>query len=359
MLRSTCACCLVALLSLLAGCSQTPAPSPNSDADDIGPWTDTNYPSYIKRITHFGQRADWSPDGKRILFMEKTYGDVYEVDLESGTIRGLTLHYYHHGYTRALYLSNGDILLSGSRTYDPEHHSTARHETAELWVLSKDLDKPPVALGQRASEGPTVSRTQLRIVWTVDQDNFPEQFSKPTSQIWLGEIDYSGGNPKLVNKQLILDSHSVDHLHRWETQNFIGPDEKKITWVPYDWQSSEVMLLDLETKEITNLTNSPDVYDEPEGIFPDGQYTLVESSQHTGGKGYPHIDLFKLALDGSGSFERITRFNEEGVYKASNPVVSDDGKYIAFQIPRLDQIAGVGQGIYILDIEAAGQPAMK
>ena len=36
----------------------------------------------------------------------------------------------------------------------------------------------------------------------------------------------------------------------------------------------------------------------------------------------------------------LTRFNEEGVYKASNPVVSDDGKFIAFQVPRLDQIAG-------------------
>jgi len=42
-------------------------------------------PPYIKRITHFGQRADWSHDGKRILFLSKTFGDAYEVELESGS----------------------------------------------------------------------------------------------------------------------------------------------------------------------------------------------------------------------------------------------------------------------------------
>ncbi|NIR05013.1 MAG: hypothetical protein GTN82_06275 [Candidatus Aminicenantes bacterium] len=36
-------------------------------------------PPHIKQITHFGQRADWSHDGKRILFIEKTFGDVYEI----------------------------------------------------------------------------------------------------------------------------------------------------------------------------------------------------------------------------------------------------------------------------------------
>ena len=50
-------------------------------------------------------------------------------------------------------------------------------------------------------------------------------------------------------------------------------------------------------------------------------------------------------------WERITYFNENGKYKASNPVISDDGKFMAFQVPRLDEVAGVGHGIYILDIE--------
>lgn len=31
-----------------------------------------NLPSYIRRITNFGERADFSHDGSRVLFVEKT-----------------------------------------------------------------------------------------------------------------------------------------------------------------------------------------------------------------------------------------------------------------------------------------------
>jgi hypothetical protein len=70
-------------------------------------------PPHIARLTHFGERADWSRDGKKILFLSKTFGDAMEIDLETKAIRNLTAHYPHHGYTRALYLGDGSILLSG------------------------------------------------------------------------------------------------------------------------------------------------------------------------------------------------------------------------------------------------------
>lgn len=323
---------------------------------DTGAWTDVNYPSYIRRVTYFGQRADWSHDGKRILFIEKTYGDVYEVELATGVIRPITHHYYHNGYTRALYLSSGDILLSGSRTFNPEDHWPARRSTAELWVLSKNLDKPPVALGSYCSEGPAVSRRQLRIAWTIDHDNYPDTLPEGTSQIWMADIDYSSSEPKLVNKKLLVDSRKFNYGNDYETQNFVPPDDNKLTFSAYRWQGTEVMLLDIESGEVTNMSQAPEQYDEPEGIFPDGKYTLVECDKHTGPnfKGSGHIDLWKLALDGSGNYQRITYFNEGGVYKASNPAVSDDGRYIAFQVPKSQMIAGVGFGIYILDLQAAG-----
>src|SRR5689334_10903775 len=75
-------------------------------------------PPHIRQITAFGERADWSHDGKRVLFLSKTFGDALELNLESGLIRNLTAHYPHYGYTRALYLVNGDILLSGPEAYD-------------------------------------------------------------------------------------------------------------------------------------------------------------------------------------------------------------------------------------------------
>lgn len=335
-------------------CGGAPSEPAATTKEFSGDWTDTNYPSYIERITHFGQRADWSHDGRKILFLEKTYGDAFEVDLDTGVIRGLTHHYYHNGYTRALYLSNGDILLSGSRTFDPENHSDARRKTAELWVLSKDLDKPPVPLGEFCSEGPAVSRRNLKIAWARDHANYPDELPEGVSQMFVAEIDYSSGEPKLANKRLILDNRKTDFQAEFETQNFVPPEENLLTFSAYGYQGGEVMTLNLETGEVVNQTNDPVEYDEPEGVFPSGEYTLVETDRAHKGKGSLYIDIWKLPLDGSGNFERVTYFSEKGIYKATNPVVSDDGRYMAFQVPKVEQIAGIGSGIYIMDLQAAG-----
>ena len=320
-------------------------------AQSAGEWTDEKFPSSIRRSTHFGERADWSHDRKRILFLEKTYGDGYEIDLASGLIRGMTLHYMHEGYTRVLYLSNGDLLLSGSKTFSPENFRDARHKTAELWVLSKDLNKPPVALGEFCSEGPAVSRKHLRIAWAITHANYPDRLPEGASQMWMADIDYSGGQPALKNKKLLLDSRKMGFQATLETQNFVPPDEKELTFSAYGYQGTEVMGLNLETGKITNYSNASGQYDEPECIFPDGKHTLVECDKHNR-KGSQYIDLWKLRLDGTGHYERLTYFSEGGKYKASNPVVSDDGRFIAFQVPRVGEIAGVGHGIYILDLQA-------
>lgn len=321
-----------------------------------GEWTADNYPPYIRRVTYFGERADWSHDGKRILFIEKTFGDVYEVELETGIIRPKTNLYFHEGYTRALYLANGDILLSGARKFDAEDPWPSRRSEAELWVLDKSGEKPPVPLGTKCSEGPAVSRKNMRIAWTIDHDDYPDQLPEGVSQIWVGDIVYEDGTPKLVNRRLVLDSRNLPFKCNLETQNFVPPDEKFLTVALYGYQGTEVGLLNLETGEVQNMSKAPGQYDEPEGIFPNGKWTLVECDKHTGPnfKGSRHIDLYALKLDGSGEYRRITYFNEGGIWKASNPVVSDDGRYIAFQVPKAEMVAGMGLGIYILDLEAAG-----
>jgi hypothetical protein len=314
-------------------------------------WTDEQFPSYIKRLTHFGGRADWSHDGKRILFLAKTYGDVFEVEVATGIVRPLTHHYHHNGYVRALYLANGDILLSGARTFNPSAPHDSRFSNPELWILDKDLDQPPTPLGEFCWEGPAVSRKQLRIAWSVKHGIYPR--NTRLHQIWVADVDYSSGTPRLANERMVLDSRDCfDAI--LEPQNFRPPEERELIFQS-SHDGTEVMGLDLETSEIINYSNEPTHYDEPEGIFPDGLHTLVECNLHRGMGGGGSIDLYKLRLDGSGQYERLTWFNEGGAYKASNPVVSDDGRFIAFQVPRLREIAGVGHGIYIMDLQAAGK----
>ncbi|MHC4693345.1 MAG: hypothetical protein ACYS67_11440 [Planctomycetota bacterium] len=295
-------------------------------------------PEHIKRVTYFGQRADWSHDGKRILFIERTFGDVYEVELETKIIRPVTHHYFHEGYTRALYLANGDILLSGARQFDSKNPWASRNEkNAELWLLKKDLSGPPVPLGEKCSEGPAVSRKHMRIAWTQG------------GAFYMADIAYEQKQPKLANKKKILDKRDLPFKTGLETQNFRPPDEKELIFSAYGYQGTEVAGLDIKTGKVVNYSKAPKQYDEPEGIFPDGKHTLVECDKHNP-KGSQHIDIYKLALDGTGKTQRMTFFGDYPGYKASNPVVSDDGRYMAFQFAKRGDPAGVGRGIFIFDL---------
>jgi len=303
-----------------------------------------NLPPFITPLTSFGQRADWSHDGEKILFIEKTFGDVYEVEVKTKKLRPMTHHYFHEGYTRALYLSNGDILLSGARQFDANDPWSSRsEENAELWILKQDLSAAPIPLGEKCSEGPAVSRTGMRIAWT--QKN----------KIYLGDIIIEQGIPQITGKRMILDAAALDFKCHLETQNFRPPEEEEIIFSAYDYQGGEVMGVNIETGKVMNYSNADNQYDEPEGIFPDGKHTLVESDRHVSKgkefKGIQYIDIHKLLLDGSGKYERITHFNDYIGWKATNPVVSDDGCFIAFQYAKYGDPAGVGRGILLFDVK--------
>lgn len=335
---------------MLCALAAKPAASPP------GPSPADHLPPHITRLTWFGERADWSLDNQRILFLSKTFGDVFEIELSTRIIRPQTHHYFHEGYTRALYLSNGDILLSGDRSFDAQNPWRSRHH-AELSVLRKDLSTPPTPLGEMCSEGPAVSRRHLRIAWTTTHSECPDLLPDDAAQLWMADIVYEGDRPRLANKKKILDNRDLPFKTGLETQNFRPPDEKELIFTAYGFQNTEVMGLDLETGKVTNYSQAPDEYDEPEGIFPDGRFTLVECDRHHP-KGSQYIDLYKLALDGSGKSERLTYFNEYAGYKASNPVVSDDGKFMAFQMAQVGDPAGVGHGIFLYNLAvAASQPA--
>ncbi len=70
-------------------------------------------PADIRQLTWWGERPDFRHDGKKIFFLSKVFGDVYEYEIATRVITPCTDHFTHHGFTRALYLSNGHVLLSG------------------------------------------------------------------------------------------------------------------------------------------------------------------------------------------------------------------------------------------------------
>jgi hypothetical protein len=339
------------VLSTLLLCTLGGASSAADGEPDDSPAS--NLPPHITRLTLFGERADFSHDGRRVLFLEKTFGDVYEYDLATKAIRLLTAHYKHYGYTRALYLVNGDILLSGPEQFDPKNPGPSRVQCF-LSVLDKGLAAPPVSLGTKCSEGPAVSRKRLHIAWTHVAAQYPDEMPRGSSRIYEADIVYENGVPKLDGRRLVLDSRDLPFRCTLECQNFRPPGETELTFSAYGHQEGDVCRVDLATKQVVNDSDAPDQYDEPEGIAPDGQWTLVESDRESPtGRGSGHVDIWKLSLDGKQRWERLTYFNTYAGYKASNPVVSDDGRFMAFQMARSRDPAGVGYGIFLYDFTKA------
>jgi hypothetical protein len=308
-------------------------------------------PPHIRQVTWFGERADWSHDGKKILFLTKTFGDAMEVDLASGRIRNLTAHFPHHGFTRALYLANDDIILSGPESYDPKRIGEARVQCF-LYVLNRGGNQPATPLGTKCSEGPAVSRKRMHIAWAHVAAEYPYEMPAGSSRIQEADIVIEAGQARLANQKLIIASKDLPFPCTMETQNFRPPNEQELTFSAYGFQGTDVAGIDLVTRKVTNYSNSPGQYDEPEGIFPDGQFTLVECDKQNL-KGSGHVDLWKLKLDGGGAYQRLTYFSDYPGYKASNPVVSDDGKFIAFQMAKSREAAGVGHGIFVYDVDKA------
>ena len=303
-------------------------------------------PPNIEVLTHFGERADISPDNRRVAFMSKSFGDAMTIDLDNRVIRCLTCNVPAAAFLRVMHLSSGDYILIGPERF--QDIRTSRTRDNELWFLSKEAGSKPARLDQKMSEGAAISKKSLKIAFSQTREQAPD-LADGASRMVVADVELSGG-ARLVNRKTIYESK--DRSCVLEAQDFYDNDSK-MTFTCYEPQGlASVMGIDLKTGQVVNLSKAPGTYNEVEGIFPDGQYTCVESDRQVaelGGKrGSSNIDIWKLKLDGTGKdFVRLTHFNDYEGGKSSNPVVSTDGRFMAFQTARTSDPAGVGYGILL------------
>src|ERR1051326_3417589 len=328
-----------AALLLVAAVSLPSQRKPGSQLDHL--------PPNIEILTHLGERADISPDNRHVAFMSKSFGDAMTIDLETRTIRCLTCNVQAAAFLRVMHLASSDYILIG-----PEHFQdirASRTRDNELWFLSKEAGSKPVRLDQKMSEGAAISKKSMRISFSQTWEQASD-LPQGASRLMTAEVDLSGGTPKLINKKTVYESK--DRGCVLEAQDFYDNDSK-MTFTCYEPKGlASVMGIDLKTGEVTNMSKAPGTYNEVEGIFPDPQYTCVEGDRQVeqlGGKhGSGNIDIWKLKLDGTGKdFVRLTHFNDYEGGKASNPVVSTDGRFMAFQTAKTIDPAGVGYGILL------------
>jgi len=306
-----------------------------------------NLPPNIEILTHFGERADISPDNQRVAFMAKSFGDAMVIDLDARVIHCLTCNVPGAVFLRVMHLVTGDYILIGPDHFENIHISRTRDN--ELWFLSKERGSKPVKLGQKMSEGAAISKKSLKIAFSQTSAQ-GDDLAPQASRLMVAELDLSGTTPKLINPKTVYESK--DRSCVLEAQDFYDNDTK-MTFTCYEPNDqASVMGIDLQTGKTSNFSQAPGTYNEPEGIFPDGLFTTVEADRQCeslgGRRGPGNIDIWKLKLDGAGrDFVRLTHFNDYEGGKASNPVISTDGRFMAFQAARTTDPAGVGYGILL------------
>jgi hypothetical protein len=306
-----------------------------------------NLPSNMEVLTRFGERADISPDNQRVAFMAKSFGDAMAIDLKTREIRCLTCNVPGAAFLRVMHLVTGDYILIGPARF--EDIRTSRSRDNELWFLGKERGSKPVRLGQKMSEGAAISKKSLKIAFSQVHDQAAD-LAPDASRLIVADVDLSATPPRLVNQKTVYQSK--DRSCVLEAQDFYDNDSKMVFTCYQPQGLASVMGIDLKTGEATNFSQAPGTYNEPEGIFPDGQYTCVEGDRQVeqlgGRRGGSNIDIWKMKLDGAGKdFVRLTHFNDYENGKASNPVVSTDGRFMAFQTANASDPAGVGYGIML------------
>ena len=313
-------------------------------------------PSYIKRIQSYGERVDFNFDATKVIYVTKPRGEVEELNLKTGKITQITADLPRKkdvGFFRCSYLINGELLLTGGMS---------RRECT-FYVVSKDRKKL-TKINEPCWEGAAVSRTSMNVAWTPNH-----------IVLYKAELKYKDGTPYFDKKEEVLttsDSFPLipDYQNRKtkpgqslktyiEPQNFIPGQEHILTFAHYgkDPYHAETMTINLNTKEINHLSKDKDGkhFDaEPEGAFPRGGYTCMEST-YLNDKGQHGCEILRMKVDGSEPPVRLTYFSKIwNRFKATNPVISDDGKWMAFQHGVMwDSVAGKGYGLYIMDLEKA------
>lgn len=303
-----------------------------------------NLPENVEVLTLFGERADISPDNNRVAFMAKTFGDAMVIDVKTRNISCLTCNIPAAAFLRVMHLSNGDYLLIGPDQFE---NIQVSKKNSDLWYLSKDAGSRPVKIGQRVSEGVALSKTTMKIAFT---EIASKEETPVFSKLVVADIDLSGGIPKLINRTIVLESR--DKTCTVEAQDFYANDTKMTFFCYVPNEAFDVKGVDLLTKQVTNFSNAPNAFNEPEGIFPDGKYTTVEMDRQCewlGGKrGSGNLDIWEMKIDGMGKeLVRLTHFNDFQAGKAANPVVSTNGKLMAFQAAKSTDPPGMGHGLLL------------
>ena len=329
-------------------------------------------PFQMRRVLDWGDRPNWSPDGRRLAFTESDTGDgfAYELDLDTAGVRCLTCRWGPSGLvTRIYHLPDGSYLVEaapGRETSSsdavgggPVGGGPAGLLTTELYWMPASAAMPPQPLDVPAAGEVAISTR------TASGGGFLIAWSSPFTrgQIMTGELTHDGSRAAVTNRQTIptqLPQADGPLGGYGEPYDFARNGEALVFWgfaAPLDGEMFEV---DLETGAVQRLYRDPS-HNETH-LFPDERFGLEESNRASDPNGplrgvsglaasAPGVggafDLFVVALDGPRQIRRLTDVSDLGG-QANQSVPAPDGRRIAFALdgPPSGPYAGKG-GLYV------------
>src|SRR6185503_18107624 len=116
------------------------------------------------------------------------------------------------------------------------------------------------------------------------------------SVLYMADIVREGALPRLINKKEIMRAKAPECT--LEAQDFRKNDNELI-YTCYRSPFADVFGVDLASGTVTTYRKLAGEYNEVEGISPDGQWTLVESSRDQGPdrQSGRYVDLWRLRLE--------------------------------------------------------------
>jgi hypothetical protein len=370
----------VLALALPATARTAPAPAPALDYSTA--------PFRMERILDWGERPDWSADGKRIAFTESDVRNTpaYEIALSSKKVRCLTCHLGdRQAVTRIYYLPDNSFLVLAPKRRDAGGASPAGQElywmSAALGPLVA-LDAP--AFGEIAISQHPERTGAVKIAWG--------DAGGGGSLLHMATLFGSGSERRLRDRRVIYDVRAPGNppsMTVAEAYGFARNDTAVTFYTIFERNGTlddEMVSVDLASGKIASLYRDP-AHTETH-LFADERYGLEESNRASDPDGFwrgisshpasfmgfmakrvkmplpskdslenyaPHgrlkgfdrpFDLYVVRLDGAAPPRRLTEISELGA-TAHQSVIARNGR-IAFAIaPRSSpELAGKG-GLYV------------